>query len=65
VDNAFVNHVIIADPVRGTMGATPPTEIMHVFRNGMIAIVTYLVLENVPDSKKAEKIQILFYSGRI
>ena len=51
VDNAF-NHVVIADPVRGIMGATP-TEIMHVFRNGMIAIVTYLVLENVPDSKKA------------
>jgi hypothetical protein len=51
VDNAF-NHVIIADPVRGIMSATP-TEIMHVFRNGMIAIVTYLVLENVPDSKKA------------
>ena len=44
VDNAF-NHVV-ADPVRGIMGATP-TEIMHVFRNGMIAIVTYLVLENV------------------
>ena len=51
VDNAF-NHVIIADPIRGIMGSTP-TEIMHVFRGGMIAVVTYLVLENVPDSKKA------------
>ena len=37
VDNEF-NHVIIADPVRGIIGATP-TEIMHVFRNGMIAML--------------------------
>ena len=51
VDNVF-NKVPLADPVRGILGATP-VETMHAFRKGLIETVTYLVLENVPASKKA------------
>jgi len=43
----------LADPaVRGIFGATP-VETMHAFCKGMIEMVTFLVLENVPTSKKA------------
>jgi hypothetical protein len=51
VDNAF-NSVLLADPIRGIFGSTP-VETMHCFRKGMIEVVTFLVLENVPTSKKA------------
>jgi hypothetical protein len=51
VDNVF-NHVPMADPVRGIFGATP-VETMHAFRKGIIEMVTFLVLDNVPPSKKA------------
>jgi hypothetical protein len=50
VDNAF-NHVRFADPKRGIFGATP-IETMHAFRKGVIENVTFLVLDNVPASKK-------------
>jgi Plavaka transposase len=51
VDNVF-NHMPMADPVRGIFGATP-VETMHAFRKGIIEMVTFLVLDNVPPSKKA------------
>ena len=51
LDNAF-NSVPLADPVRGIFGATP-CETMHCFRKGMIEMVTFLVLKNVPVSKRA------------
>ena len=51
IDNAF-RYVPLADPVRGIFGSTP-VETMHTFRKGMIEMVTFLVLENVPTSKKA------------
>ena len=52
VQNAFLN-VPMADPKFGIFGSTP-VETMHVFQKGMIEVVTFLVLENVPDSKKAQ-----------
>ena len=51
LDKAF-NYVPMADPVRGIFGATP-VETMHCFRKGMIEVVTFLVLKNVPVSKQA------------
>ena len=51
VDNVF-NTMPLADPLRGILGATP-VETMHAFRKGLIETVTFLVLENVPVSKKA------------
>ena len=51
LDNVF-NHVLLADPLRGILGSTP-VETMHAFRKGVIEMVTFLVLENVPASKKA------------
>ena len=51
LNNAF-DHVPLADPVRGIFGATP-IETMHAFRKGLVETVTYLVLDNVPASKKA------------
>jgi hypothetical protein len=51
VNNAF-NSIVFADPVRGIFGATP-VETMHAFRKGILEHVTYLVLTNVPPSKKA------------
>ena len=50
VDNAF-NYVTFADSKHGIFGATP-TEIMHVFRSGMIKVAVQLVLDNVPNGKK-------------
>ena len=41
-----------ADPMRGIYGTTP-VETMHAFRKGMIEVVTFLVLKNVPPSKSA------------
>ena len=43
---------MFADPVRGIFGATP-VETMHAFSKGILEHVTYLVLTNVPASKKA------------
>ena len=51
VHNAFYN-IPMADPKRGIFGATP-VETMHMFQKGMIEVVTFLVLENIPDRKKA------------
>ena len=51
VQNAFQN-VVLADHVRGIFGATP-VETMHAFRKGLIEHVTFLVLDNVPASRKA------------
>ena len=52
VDNAY-NYVLFADPKHGIFGATP-TEIMHVFRSGMIKVAVTLVLDYIPDSMKME-----------
>ena len=51
LETAF-NYVPLADPIRGIFGATP-NETMHCFRRGMIEVVTFLVLTNVPVSKLA------------
>jgi hypothetical protein len=51
VHNAF-QDVMLADPVRGILGATP-VKTMHAFRKGLIEHVTFLVLDNVPASRKA------------
>ena len=53
LDNAFT-YVPLTDPICGIFGATP-TEAMHCFRKaGMNEVVTFLVLQNVPASKRAE-----------
>ena len=51
LDNAF-SQIPFADPDRGILGATP-VETMHAFRKGMIEMVTFLVLDNIPTRKKA------------
>jgi hypothetical protein len=51
LENAF-HHVEFGDPTRGIFGATP-VETMHGYRKGMIEVVTFMILENVPSSKKA------------
>jgi hypothetical protein len=51
LNNVF-DYVPMADPLRGIYGSTP-VETMHAFRKGMIEMVTFLVLENVPPSKLA------------
>ncbi|KAI2507626.1 hypothetical protein MHU86_6813 [Fragilaria crotonensis] len=51
LNNVF-DSIPMADPIRGRYGATP-VEIMHAFRKGMIKMVTFLILENVPPSKLA------------
>ena len=43
----YVCHVPLADPIRGIFGATP-VETMHAFRKGVIEVVTFLVLNNIP-----------------
>ena len=49
VDNAF-NYVTFADPERNIFGATS-VETPHALRNGLVEVVTYVVLENVPAQK--------------
>jgi hypothetical protein len=49
--NVF-DSIPMADPIRGIYGATP-VETMHAFRKGMIEMVTFLILENVPPSQLA------------
>jgi hypothetical protein len=51
LDNTY-NHVPLADPIRGIFGATP-VETMHAFRKGVIEVVTFLVLNNIPKRQKA------------
>jgi hypothetical protein len=51
LDNAH-NHVPLADPIRGTFGAMP-AETIHAFCKGVIEVVTFLVLNNVPKKQKA------------
>ena len=48
--NAF-QDVVLADHVRGIFGSTL-FETMHAFRKGLIEHVTFLVLDNVPASRK-------------
>ena len=52
LNNAF-DFVPLADPIRGIFGATP-VETMHALRKGIIEMVTFSVLDNVPASKKAQ-----------
>ena len=63
LDNAF-NHVPLADPIRGIFGATP-VETMHAFRKGVIQVVTFLVLDNVPKKQKAalEQLAVRFHKS--
>ena len=51
LDNAF-QHVQMADSDRGILGATP-VETLHAFWKGLVEMVTKLVLDHVPASKKA------------
>ncbi len=51
LDNAF-QHAEMADPDRGIFGATP-VEALHAFRKGWVEMVTHVVIDNVPPSKKA------------
>jgi hypothetical protein len=51
LNNVF-DYVPIADPVRGIYGATP-IETMHTFCKGMIEMVTFFILKNVPKRKLA------------
>jgi hypothetical protein len=51
LDNAF-QHVTMADPDRGIFGATP-VETLHAFRMGLVEMVTHVVIDDVPPSKKA------------
>ena len=51
LNNAF-RYIPLADPIRGIFGATP-VETLHAFRKGLIEKVTFLVIKNVPVSKKA------------
>ena len=51
VHNSF-QDVMLADHVHGFFGATP-IETMHAFRKALIEDVTFLVLDNVPVSRKA------------
>ena len=52
LNNAY-NQMSFADPDRSIFGAMP-VETMHAvyLTKGIIKVVTYLVLENVPTSKK-------------
>ena len=63
LDNAF-QHVEFGDPSRGIFGATP-VETMHGYRKGMIEVVTFMVLENVPKSKKAvlDQLAVVFHKS--
>ena len=63
LDNAF-NHVPLADPIRGIFGATP-VETMHSFRKGVIQVVTFLVLDNVPKKQKAalDRLAVRFHKS--
>ena len=42
----------MADPDCGIFGATP-VETLHAFRKGLVEMITFVVLDNVPTSKKA------------
>ena len=42
----------MADPDCGIFGATP-VETLHAFRKGLVEMITFVVLDNVPASKKA------------
>ena len=60
-NNAF-DYVPMADPDRGIYGATP-IETMHAFRKGIIEMVTFLILDNVPKSKQADALAIWFHKS--
>ncbi len=46
------DYIPLADPVRGIYGAIP-VETMHAFCGGLIVVVTFLILDNIPPSKSA------------
>ncbi len=50
--NYAFQHVTMADPDRGLFGATP-VETLHAFRKGLVEMVTHVVIDNVPPSRKA------------
>ena len=52
LNNVF-DYVPLADPVRGVFGATS-VETMHALQKGIIEMVTFSILDNVPASKKAK-----------
>jgi hypothetical protein len=54
LNNAF-DYVTPADQIRGIFGATP-VETMHALRKGIVEMVTFSVLDNVPASKKHNSI---------
>ena len=57
LDNTF-NHMPLADPIRGIFGATP-VETMHAFRKGVIEVVTFLVLTDIPPATKKAALDVL------
>ena len=61
LDNAF-QHVEMADPDRGRFGATP-VETLYAFCKGLVEMVTHVVIDNVPPSKKValEQAKLLQY----
>ncbi len=63
LDNAH-NHVPLADPIRGILGAMP-AETMHAFCKGVIEVVTFLVLDNVPKNQKAalDRLAVRFHKS--
>jgi hypothetical protein len=56
--------VPLADPIRGIFGATP-VETMHAFRKGVIEVVTFLVLNNIPKRQKAalDRLAVRFHKS--
>jgi hypothetical protein len=50
LDNAF-QHMEMADPDRGIFGGTP-VETLHPFCKGLVEMVTHVVIDNVPLSKR-------------
>ena len=63
LDNAY-NHVPLADPTRGIFGATP-VETMHAFLKGVIEVVIFLVLDNVPKRHEAalDRLAVRFHKS--
>jgi hypothetical protein len=51
LDNAF-QHVEMADPDRSIFGPSP-VETLHAFCKDLVEMVTHVVIDNVPPSKKA------------
>jgi hypothetical protein len=63
LDNAF-HHVVFGDPTRGIFGATP-VETMHGYQKGMIEVVTFMILDNIPPRQKAalDRLAVQFHKS--